>query len=282
MRGPLLDRTFEYATAGEGSTLPMPSAALVFAHPDDEVIGLGARLGRFREAWMIHVTDGAPRNGYDSRTHGFAAIDDYRCARQEELGCALALAGLESIRRENLAIPDQEASHHLCEITRRLVNLFAEQSCQVVFTHPYEGGHPDHDACAFAVARAVAILKSSRAWAPSVVECAFYHAGASGTETGAFLPRAPSTEAVTFELSSEEGRRKRALLDCFVTQRETLRAFTTERERFRIAPGYDFYRPPHPGPTLCDHSPWGTTSQAFSSLARAADATMRAELGSWE
>src|SRR6185312_5372260 len=45
------------ATAQEGSASPMPRAMLVFAHPDDEVVGLGARLGRFRSACFVHVTD---------------------------------------------------------------------------------------------------------------------------------------------------------------------------------------------------------------------------------
>lgn len=32
---------------------------LVFAHPDDKTVALGARLGRFDAAHFVHVTDGA-------------------------------------------------------------------------------------------------------------------------------------------------------------------------------------------------------------------------------
>ncbi len=36
---------------------------IVVAHPDDETIGLGAQLRRFEDALLVHVTDGAPRDG---------------------------------------------------------------------------------------------------------------------------------------------------------------------------------------------------------------------------
>ena len=111
------------ATAQEGSASPMPRAMLVFAHPDDEVVGLGARLGRFRSACFVHVTDGAPQNGQDSRAHGFASIDDYRRAREAELSRALAKAGLQNVRRERLGIPDQEASLQLAWLVRRIERL---------------------------------------------------------------------------------------------------------------------------------------------------------------
>lgn len=259
------------ATAQEGSPLPMPRAMLVFAHPDDEVVGLGARLGRFGGACFVHVTDGAPKNGQDSRAHGFETVDDYQRAREAELGHVLALAGLRNVRRERLGIADQEASLHLAWLVKRTERLMVECMPEVVFTHPYEGGHPDHDACAFAVHKAVGLLNTHGAAAPVVLEAAFYHAVPRGGEAGAFLPNAEETEHADYSLSGEEQRRKQALLDCFVTQRETLSGFPLEYEHFRVAPPYDFRRPPHEGQVLYDQHPWGMTSERFRSLARAAD-----------
>lgn len=40
------------------------------AHPDDETVGMGATLYRLREAAIIHVTDGAPRDMRDARAQG--------------------------------------------------------------------------------------------------------------------------------------------------------------------------------------------------------------------
>jgi hypothetical protein len=43
---------------------------IVVAHPDDETIGMGAQLCRFRDALLLQVTDGAPRDGHDAAAHG--------------------------------------------------------------------------------------------------------------------------------------------------------------------------------------------------------------------
>ena len=97
------------ATAPEGDASAMPRVMVVVAHPDDETIALGARLGRYKTARFVHVTDGAPRNQQDSRAHGFSTLDDYRIARQQELRRALDLAGIAEDHLLGLGIPDQEA-----------------------------------------------------------------------------------------------------------------------------------------------------------------------------
>jgi len=90
------------ATAPSGNPAAQPKSLLVFAHPDDEAIALGARLARFRDALFVHVTDGAPRNGQDSRDHGFARLEDYRQARREErcgdIGRAAQRSGRPPVR----------------------------------------------------------------------------------------------------------------------------------------------------------------------------------------
>lgn len=255
----------------------MPRAMLVFAHPDDEVLALGARLDRFQTAHLVHVTDGAPRNQQDSRAHGFASLDEYRRARAEELRNALNMAGLQNAQNVCLEIPDQEASLQLLPLTRRILQLCIEQRPEVVFTHPYEGGHPDHDACAFAVAHAAALLRVQGEKVPLIIEGAFYHAGPNGIETGCFLPHSSETQEVVYRLSPEERLRKQPLLACFTTQQETLSCFKSEEERFRIAPEYDFRRPPHDGRVFYDGFPWGMTSQRFCELAIEAQNALQEE-----
>lgn len=275
------------------------SVVLVAAHPDDEVVGAGARLPAWPGVLLVHVTDGSPKDLRDARAHGFSTRADYARARRGELLRALALAGVGPDQARALDVTDQEAALHLEAITRDLAGLLRDRRPDVVVTHPYEGGHPDHDAAAFAVHAACALLRAEGGAPPAVVEMTSYHrrlsrepappgaavpgeafaATPSGAdllggppadmEIGEFLPAAGAA-VVTRDLSSEERRFKRALFDCFVTQADVLRAFPLDRERFRPAPSYDFCAPPHEGPLFYETRPWGMTGARFRSLAEAA------------
>jgi LmbE family N-acetylglucosaminyl deacetylase len=253
-------------SAPEGSRSALPRVLLVFAHPDDEVIAVGGRMGRFANSHFVHITDGAPRNGHDSRAHGFQRLDDYRRARAGEFCAALERAGIASATSECLGIPDQEASLQLAELTRRIAQLIAQHRPEAVFTHPYEGGHPDHDACAFAVHHAAN-------GTPAIIEAPFYNARNRGT--GGFLPSTDLPDEVVYELTPGELARKQALLDCFTSQRDTLRGFTAAEERYRVAPAYDFSTPPHQPPVLYDGYPWGMNSARFCDLALEAERELR-------
>ena len=257
------------ATAAEDDASALPRTLLVFAHPDDETVALGARLGRFGSAHFVHVTDGAPRNEQDSRWHGFSSWREYRAVREKELAHLLNEAGIASAGHECLEIADQEASHQLAALTRRVAQLLAEYRPEAIFTHPFEGGHPDHDACAFAVHHAVKLNLRQGEAAPVVIEGAFYNAAAQGP--GAFLPEAQPIVHCDYRLTESERQRKQARIDCFISQRETLRGFPLDWERFRMAPAYDFLRPPHRPPLLYDRYPWGMTSQRFNQLAQEAE-----------
>jgi LmbE family N-acetylglucosaminyl deacetylase len=264
-------------TAPATSSAAQPKSLLVFAHPDDEAIALGARLSRFRDAHFVHVTDGAPRNERDSVAHGFGRLNDYRLARREEFRKALACAGIAGASHETLDVADQEASLHLAEIAMRICGFLEQFEPEIVFTHPYEGGHPDHDACAFAVHQAVAVHASRGHKPPAIIEAAFYHAGPGGLVTGTFLRRPERMVEVAYPLSPAEREHKQAVLDCFSTQKQTLSLFRLDAERFRIAPAYEFWRPAHTPPVYYDHQPWGMTSEHFCRLAHQAREALQQE-----
>lgn len=266
---------FANATAPESALGPLPRTLVVVAHPDDETIALGARLARFGDAQFIHVTDGAPRVGIDSQEHGFDSPDAYRRARVSELDEVFRLSGIPDVSRRYMEIADQEAALHLVDLSVRLSRLFQDCAPEAVFTHPYEGGHPDHDACAFAVHHAANVQRRLTGTAPVLIEAAFYHLGSEGIETGAFLPEPRVPGEMVYELSAEEQERKRERLNCFVTQRETLKYFRTDVERFRIAPAYDFKMPPHSPPLFYDGFSWGMTSQKFCELADEAEYALK-------
>ena len=54
---------------------------IVTAHPDDETVGLGARLRSLRHAAMVVATNGAPSKMGDAQGAGFTTRADYARAK---------------------------------------------------------------------------------------------------------------------------------------------------------------------------------------------------------
>ncbi|WP_437722228.1 PIG-L deacetylase family protein [Sorangium sp. So ce861] len=224
-----------------------PRCLVVVAHPDDETIGLGARIGRLQPLEVVHVTDGAPR---DSRFMPAELADigreRYIALRRGEVTRALALGNVPASRLRCLGAVDQEAIEEAPSLARKLLELFARTRPEVVITHPYEGGHPDHDAAALAVHSAAVLALWNGVTSPLIFEAASYHAARGHLVTGEFIAQ-PSVPEIALRLSGEEVSKKRAMLACFSSQKETLAPFGAEVERFRPAPAYDFRMPPHDG-----------------------------------
>jgi N-acetylglucosamine malate deacetylase 2 len=239
---------------------------LVAAHPDDEVIGAGATLTWMQPAAIIHLTDGAPRNGSDARNAGFHSASDYAAARRHELAAALSVGRVRS-ERISLGLVDQEVSLDLPGAVACLHRHMCELQPEVILTHPYEGGHPDHDAAAWVVAAVQRLLTDGEA-IPTVGEFTSYHADEGGWTTG-FLPYGDSP--VYSHVLSAEGRDlKRAMIRCFRTQQRVLEPFPIDVEQFRVAPRYEFSRPPHLGRLYYEQFDWGMTGERWRALAAAA------------
>ncbi|MDB5405655.1 MAG: hypothetical protein JWL84_567 [Rhodospirillales bacterium] len=246
------------------------TALVVAAHPDDEIIGAGLLIGRLSCAEVVHVTDGAPRNNRDARAAGFAGWNDYAATRRAEAEAALALVEVQPDHLLRLGVPDQGASDVLAETSRRLAEVIGSRSFGAVVTHAYEGGHPDHDATAFAVHAARLLLRAGEHPTPILLEMTGYHAANGALASGTFIPNAEAGPTMLLEPDAGELSRKQRMIDCHATQRAVLSQFPIGPERFRRAPRYDFRHPPHSGVLNYERYEWGMTGDRWRWLANAA------------
>jgi N-acetylglucosamine malate deacetylase 2 len=259
-----------FAEIAAGAVIEAP-VAMVVAHQDDEVLGLGSRMDRLRRLKVIHLTDGAPRDMRDAGREGFTTWQAYAAARRVELARALEAIGAGAAERIAYDAPDGEAILHCGEIVDRLVADLRGQA--TVVTHPYEHGHPDHDAAALAVWLACARLRAGGAEAPERLEFASYHSRAGRTVLAEFWPD-PNAPEAELRLTESELARKRAAVDCFDTQKALGGRFPLTPERLRRAPGYDFAAPAPPGEAVYDR--WGLAITS-AEWRRLADEALRAE-----
>lgn len=247
----------------------VPRVTLICAHPDDEVIGAGARLLHLPDLVIVQVTDGAPRDMADAIANGFASREAYARARAAERARALAIARIPSDRIYDCGLVDQEASFSLLDLTHRVVALLDAWRPDVVLTHAYEGGHPDHDATAFAVHFAVELVRRRDGTAPMIAEFTGYHWRDGAMRTACFIPGA-AEHTRTVSLGSDDRRLKNAMFACYATQQRVLASFPTDVECFRVAPRYDFTAPPHEGQLFYEWFDWRVTGADWRQLARRA------------
>lgn len=239
---------------------------LIAAHQDDEAIGGTILLHRLPNAEVLHVTDGAPRDGKSAQGAGFSGPAQYASAREQEAAAAMSLIGARLAERNLPPIPDQQVLANASKLAMALKSLLANYDA--VVTHAYEGGHPDHDATAFAVHAARRLLEREAVVIP-VFEMAGYNGWGGYAAYGSFIPQRGSPIA-ELNLAPQDRELKSKVFGCYVTQKKVLESFAIDIERFRAAPRYDFRRPPHHGPLYYDRFGWNFTRAGWTKTINAA------------
>ena len=227
--------------------------ALVVAHPDDEAIAAAGLMVRLRRLTLIHVTDGGSGGRGDASGH----------VRSAELTAALAAMLARPVKTSCYGLIDGSVVDRLPDLVHRLVADLAH--CDIVLTHPYEGGHVDHDACAFAVWQACRVIAGAGGTTPERVEFTSYHRRRGSVRAGEFWPDA-RCPALRVDLAPDAVQRRVSAFACHRSQEMNLRFFPTNRETFRVAPEYDFASLPPPRLTLYGAAAEAVLSKSFRAL----------------
>lgn len=263
--------------APSGDPARPPRTLVAVAHPGDETIGASSRLTRIETAGILYATDGVPSDGFEAHAAGCETRAEYAALRRKEARRALAHVGISSEHAVFLDYPDQQASFNLLSLTADLRRWIAATRPEVLLTHAYEGGHPDHDAVAFAAHAAVGMLTQEGLDAPVLVEFAGYHASGDEWLFSEFIPVSDASSERVVRLATEARALKQRLLACHRSQSLALSEVPVEKESFRLAPAYDFTRPPHDGGLLYERYSWGMSAREWGALAAAALEQLQAD-----
>jgi LmbE family N-acetylglucosaminyl deacetylase len=247
---------------------PNVKCAVIVAHPGDEIVGAGCLISKLADVSVVHITDGA-RDLDQATAAGFDDLGAYTEARKQECLAALGLAHVPEDRVVEFDVPDSKACNCLSDLAKRIAHFLQESGVDIVITHPYEGGHPDHDATAFATHAALQLVERNGFQPPTLFEMALHPGKDEISKLPEFLPVA-SGETTTLVLDQRATELKRQMFECLESQRRSMQASPVGLERFRLPPEYDFSVPPQEGKLHYENFDWAPRGIEWQLCARQA------------
>lgn len=244
---------------------PATKCTVIVAHPADEIVGAGCLISKLVDVAVVHVTDGA-RDLREAKAAGFDDVPSYAEARKRECRAALAVAHVSEDRVVEFDVPDTSACECLPDLAKRIASFLQESGTDIVVTHPYEGGHPDHDATAFATHAALRLMQLNGLQPPTLFEMALHPGNDEISKLPEFLPGAEG-ETTTLVLDERATQLKRRMFECLPSQRRSIEASPVGLERFRQPPEYDFSAPPQAGQLHYEKFDWAPRKSEWQSCA---------------
>lgn len=224
------------------------SILILVPHPDDEVVGFAAAIGRAKAAGakvsLIFLTHGCVdrESMWPWARGGYEAAIGRRRAEAERASAALGveIAGW-TLRPARHLWRELDAGE--AEARRAAAAVGADQ----IWAPAYEGGNPDHDG-------ANAIASRLAADGVEVLEFAEYNFGGGRTRLNRF-PQLTGAEQV-LQLTPAEQAMKRQGLRIYASERGNLVFAAIKREMFRPLARYDYGAPPHEGKPFFTRFQW--------------------------
>jgi LmbE family N-acetylglucosaminyl deacetylase len=215
------------------------SILILCPHPDDEVVGCAAAIGRAKtegaRVSLIFLTHGCVDRAtmWPWARERYPEVVSRRRAEAERAAAELGVAIAGWSER-----PARHLWRELAQAEAEVRAAIAEHEVSQLWTPAFEGGNPDHDG-------ASAIASRLSAEGLSVLEFAEYNLAGGRPQSHRF-PQTNGSETV-LELTGAERVHKRRLLALYDSEKANLGYVATNREALRPLTNYDYARPPHPG-----------------------------------
>jgi LmbE family N-acetylglucosaminyl deacetylase len=249
---------------------------VVAAHPDDETIAVGGLLQTVPELILIHLTKGVPRDLSYAINADCMSRESYADMRLSELWNAMKFGNIKIGLYANFNLTDQETSFNMAGIAFRLAKFIRDNKPALLFTHAYEGGHPDHDTASFATRAALKMLLNENSPIPKLYEFPIYNNHNDQSLYNTFIPYKEEM-GVEIALDEEKIAKKKKMLKQFISQKKIISKMSINTERFRLAPQYDFTIKPHNGILFYEVFNWGITWKYWQFLADEAGKVMESD-----
>jgi len=229
---------------------------VLVAHPDDET-ACAALLQRSRDPIVLFCTDGAPN--VEFFWGPFGSRERYATVRRQEAERALCSIGVHEPlflcnSKTAQTFPDQQLYLNLQEAYVAVRRVVVALGANSIVTPAYEGGHPDHDCCSF-----LAYLLRQELSLP-VWEMPLYHRSErSGKLVSQRFLNSDGGECTLYPTKDELLNRSR-MLAIYKSQPDASDYVSSQIERYRSQPAYDYTRPPNLGEVNYEAWKWTMTS----------------------
>ncbi|MCB1741175.1 MAG: PIG-L family deacetylase [Gammaproteobacteria bacterium] len=218
-------------------------------HPDDEVVGVCAAIGRaIRDGATVDLavlSNGVPAREilwpWQRRHHQTLVARRWRECEHVSTAMRTRIA----LRQD---IPTRTLRLHLHSTRAALDELIERLAPDRLWAPAYEGAHQDHDSAAWLASTFVDRLP--------VFEFAEYSFAGGRRWSNAFFDADRHRAQELLDLSAAEAADKRRLLACYASERKNLHMARLHQEVLRVQPAHDFSRPPHPGKTWYQRFQW--------------------------
>ncbi len=211
-------------------------------HPDDEVVGCSAAIGRAQaegsQIFALYLTHGciAQDTLWPWQRKNYGTYVNRRRIEAETVATFLGITPLNNASNW----PDLSARYlwlHMEAVFQQIQKAIAQNNIDQIWVPAFEGGNADHDAL-----NAITSLFKGQI---SILEFAEYNFHHGKAQSQAF-PQPNDTE-ILLTLSPEERVKKRAALTLYESEQQNLNYVKCDRECCRPLASYDYSQMPHAG-----------------------------------